>query len=162
MGVITGHYSRSFGMLCRNCQQEKDETEFPVRNDRSGRLRPYCKVCANDIGRSRYKAHRANSPFRHRCTRAKSRAARLGVPFDLTPEFLESIWTGVCPVLGVKLDLISDRSEECAVELDRFDPDLGYTQGNVHWLSRKANRIKNNTTVEILESLLRWMKDVSN
>ena len=43
-----------------------------------------------------------------------------------------------------------------------FDPELGYVKGKVHWLSRKANRIKNNTSVEILENLLEWMKNVSD
>ena len=149
-------------MLCKSCNIYKEDTEFTTRKDRSGRLRPYCKTCSNNIQKARYKAHRANSPFLHRCTRAKSRATGLGVAFDLTPDYLESIWTGTCPILGVSLNLVTDRSDEYAAELDRFDPGLGYVQGNVNWLSRKANRIKNNTTVEILENLLEWMKNVSN
>ena len=149
-------------MLCQSCEEDKELSEFPVRKDRSGRLRPYCKTCANKIGRARYTSHRKNNPFLHRCTRAKNRASGLGLPFDLTPEYLESIWTGTCPVLGVSLNLVTDRSDEYAAELDRFDPEKGYVQGNVHWLSRKANRIKNNTTVEILENLLEWMKHVSD
>jgi hypothetical protein len=149
-------------MLCQSCEKDKDPTEFPIRKDRSDKLRPYCKVCANDINKARYSSHRKNNPFLHRCTRAKSRAASLELPFDLTPEYLESIWTGVCPVLGVELNLVTDRSDEYAAELDRFNPSLGYTKGNVHWLSRKANRIKNNTSVEILEKLLEWMKNASD
>lgn len=149
-------------MLCQSCDEDKNLSEFPVRNDRSGRLRPYCRDCANDAQSSRYQSHRKNKPFLHRCTRAKSRSASLNVPFNLTPEYLQSIWTGVCPVLGVDLSLVTDRSDEFAAELDRFNPCLGYVKGNVHWLSRKANRIKNNTTVETLEKLLEWMKNASN
>lgn len=149
-------------MICRGCKKDKDKENFPVRKDRSGRLRPYCRECANDGQKARYTHYKNKSPFLHRCTRAKSRAAGLKVPFDLTPEYLEGIWTGVCPVLGVQINLITERSDEHAAELDRFDPALGYVKGNVNWLSRKANRIKNNTTVEILEKLLGWMKDVSN
>lgn len=149
-------------MICRGCDLDKGTDDFPVRNDRSGRLRPYCKSCTNGIGRARYSNHRKNNPFLHRCTRAKSRASALGVPFDLTPEYLESIWTGVCPVTGAEIRLVTDRSDEFAAELDRFNPKVGYVQGNVHWLSRKANRIKSNTSVEILENLLEWMKDVSD
>jgi hypothetical protein len=148
--------------VCNSCSEEKPEREFAVRNDRSGRYRPYCKVCANNEARARYTSHRKRNPFLHRCTRAKSRAASLGVPFDLSPEYLESIWTGSCPVLKVPINLVTDRADEYAAELDRFNPELGYVNGNVHWLSRKANRIKNNTSVEILENLLEWMKDVSD
>ena len=86
----------------------------------------------------------------------------MGVAFDLTPEYLESIWTGYCPVRKVVLKLDTDRRDEDAAELDRFDPDLGYTQGNVHWMSRKANRLKNNTSIEDLKSLLDWMNEVEN
>ena len=149
-------------MLCKSCGAEKEIDDFPVRNDRSGRLRPYCKTCSNSSQRARYVSHRKNNPFLHRCTRAKSRAKGLEVPFNLTPEYLESMWTGKCPVLKVDLNLVTDRSDEYAAELDRFNPELGYVKGNVHWLSRKANRIKNNTSVEILENLLEWMKNVSD
>lgn len=149
-------------MLCRGCSKEKDPKDFPVRKDRSGKLRPYCRDCANELQKARYTAHRKNNPFLHRCTRAKNRAKGLGVPFDLTSEYLREIWTGKCPVLNVDLNLVTDRSDEYAAELDRFDPELGYVKGNVHWLSRKANRIKNNTSVEILENLLEWMKNVSD
>ena len=57
---------------------------------------------------------------------------------------------------------MTDRLSEYAAELDRFSPELGYVKGNVHWLSRRANRIKNNTSVEVLESLLEWMKNVAD
>ena len=149
-------------MLCQSCSKDKEPKDFPVRKDRSGRLRPYCKDCANNQQKARYTSHRKNNPFLHRCTRAKNRAKGLGLPFDLTPEYLKEIWTGECPILKVDINLVTDRSDEHAAELDRFDPELGYVKGNVHWLSRKANRIKNNTSVEILENLLKWMKNVSD
>lgn len=74
-------------------------------------------------------------------------------------EYLESIWTGRCPALGVELCKNADRSDECAAELDRFMPELGYVRGNVTFLSRKANRIKNNCSAEELDKILDWMKN---
>jgi len=147
-------------LICKSCEVDKCESDFPVRNDRSGRLRPYCRKCASDIQRARYWSHRRDKPFLHRCSRAGTRATSLGVPFNLTPEYLEGIWTGCCPVIGVGLNLITDRRDEYAAELDRFDPRLGYVQGNVNWISRKANRLKNNVTIEVLEELIDWMKSV--
>ena len=81
------------------------------------------------------------------------------VPFDLTAEYLASIWTGVCPVFGVAIYLGTDRADERAAELDRFTPELGYVEGNVAFLSRRANRLKNNTTTLELKQLLKWMED---
>ena len=75
-------------MICKGCSLDKDLEEFPVRNDRSGRLRPYCYSCARIISKARYINHRQTEPFKHRATRAKSRAQYLKVPYDLTPEYL--------------------------------------------------------------------------
>lgn len=145
--------------VCQSCEQLLPIAEYPVRNDRSGRYRPYCKACARDGQRARYAAHKRQSPFKLKLTRARSRAQYLKVPFDLTVEHLEKIWTGVCPVLGVAISLTEkDRADEFAAELDRFIPSRGYTIGNVAFLSRRANRLKNNTTIAELKQLLDWME----
>lgn len=106
----------------------------------------------------RYQKHRIEQPFKHKCTRARTRAKALKVPFDITPEYLESIWTGKCPVLDTSINLIDDRSDEFFAELDRFVPSKGYVQGNVHFLSRRANRLKNNVSTKELKQLLTWME----
>lgn len=130
-----------------------------MRNDRSGKYRPYCKQCARDAQKARYSRHKRHSPFKLKASRARSRSQFLKVPFDLDAEYLESIWTGVCPVLGVSISITEkDRSDEFAAELDRFVPALGYTKGNVAFLSRRANRLKNNVTTKELEQLIEWMK----
>lgn len=147
---------------CQYCQIEKLEEEFPTRNDRSGRLRPYCRVCDNEIKKARYAHHKRSNPFLHRCTRAKSRASSLHVPFNLTPEYLESIWTGICPVTCEHILWETDRSDENAAELDRFIPERGYVIGNVTFLSRRANRLKNSASIKELEKLIDWMKHVEN
>jgi hypothetical protein len=43
--------------------------------------------------------------------------------------------------------------------IDRIDPRLGYVPGNVHVVSHRANRIKNNATLEEFEKIcLNWKK----
>lgn len=143
---------------CRGCLETKSLNEFPARKDRSGKLRPYCKNCSNNISRKRYEAHRRTNPFKLRATRARARSLWLNKPCDLTADYLESIWTGVCPVLKIPLKWTTDRYDESAAELDRFVPELGYVKGNVHFLSRKANRLKNNSSIQDIENLLKWMK----
>lgn len=145
-------------MLCKACLINKPVEDFPVRNDRSNRSRPYCFECSRNIQRARYKNHRRTAPFKHRCSRAKSRAQALKVPFDLTPDYLESIWTGICPAFKISIKWETEKDDEFAAELDRFKPELGYVKGNVTFLSRKANRIKNNVTLGELQSLVEWMQ----
>jgi hypothetical protein len=43
--------------------------------------------------------------------------------------------------------------------LDRIDPLLGYTVGNVKFLSLIANRVKSNATPEILRAVLAYIED---
>lgn len=149
--------------FCKWCKEEKPVEQFPVRNDRSGRLRPYCYSCVNQISRARYEVHRQESPFKLKCSRTRTRAKSLGLDFNLTPEYLESIWTGVCPVLNDTIYLSErSRTDEFVAELDRFIPSKGYIIGNVHFLSRKANRLKNNVTTKELQQLINWMNNIEN
>lgn len=149
--------------ICKGCLLSLSNSEFPVRKDRSGRLRPYCFSCSATIARVRYENHRRESPFKHKATRARSRAQSLGVPYDLDAEYLESIWTGICPVLSVPISLVEkDRSDEFTAELDRFIPSKGYIKGNVCFLSRRANRLKNNVSSKELKQLLNWMEEIEN
>jgi hypothetical protein len=88
---------------------------------------------------------------------ARKRAREGGLPFALTvhdiaiPEF--------CPVLGIRLERGSKRTSDASPSLDRLDPALGYVPGNVNVISAKANRMKNNGTLEELEALVRWMRE---
>ena len=145
--------------ICRGCDLEKQEEDFPARNDRSGRRRPYCSECVNKINKSRYNRYKKESPFKLKASRARQRAAAQGLPFDLDEEYLESLWTGICPVFDQPIVIYdSDRSDPWAAELDKFIPELGYVKGNVNFLSRKANRLKNNMVFEELIKLMEWMK----
>lgn len=148
--------------VCQCCNLELDLNEFPVRKDRSGRRRPYCKKCVNNENRSRYLYYKKSNPFKLKTNRMKIKSKRDKVPFDLTPEYLESIWTGVCPVSGIKISLTTDKRSENTAELDRFVPEKGYVQGNVNFLSRRINRIKSDITLEEVKKLSQWMEKINN
>lgn len=149
-------------MECKRCTLDKPEEEFAPRKEkyREGKRRTTCRLCVAEQQRDRYDRYKKNSYFKYKVLRAKKRSAELGVPFDLTSEYLESIWTGVCPILGVDLDREADRLDEKAPELDRFIPNKGYSQGNVAFVSRRANRFKSDASVEEIERVLDWMKKV--
>jgi len=84
----------------------------------------------------------------------KQRALKKGLPFDLDADYLQSIYTGVCPVFGVELQRRHARDDNSALSptVDRIVPELGYVKGNVIIVSRRANNIKSDATVyEILQ-----------
>ena len=92
----------------------------------------------------------------------RSQCKRLKIPTDIDGDYLEAIWTGVCPVFNVQLNVpmldARGHGSHNTAHLDRKDPDLGYVKGNVFWISGRANRIKYNATVEELSSILQYMR----
>ena len=100
---------------------------------------------------------RRRNPFKFKCSSKRQECRKRGIAFNLTPDYLEATWTNQCPILGVDMSILSHKDELYAPQLDRIDPNEGYVMGNVMWLSRRANNIKGNATVEELEAVLRWL-----
>jgi len=99
--------------------------------------------------------HRGN-PARSYALAAKGRANRQGVPFDLTEE--DVVFPEFCPILGIPLLFSKGGRTNNTPSLDRIIPEKGYTQGNVRVISWRANRLKNDATLEELEKLVDYMK----
>jgi hypothetical protein len=78
---------------------------------------------------------------------------------DIDVDYAVSIFPadGLCPALGVPLVWGSGVNDNTP-SLDRIDPNKGYVRGNVQWLSHKANRIKNDATLEELRRVYEFMK----
>lgn len=79
---------------------------------------------------------------------ARRRSKVLGFPFDLDIE--DIIIPTVCPILGVELVLNEGKPHANSASLDRKDASKGYIKGNVWVISRKANAMKYNATMEEL------------
>jgi len=81
--------------------------------------------------------------------RAKKRAERRGLAFDLPPAAV--VIPDFCPVLGTPLVVGEGRSPN-SPSLDRIDPSKGYVDGNCRVISDHANRIKGNLTLDALQT----------
>lgn len=91
-------------------------------------------------------------------SRAKNRARKLGIPFDLTAE--DVVVPPSCPVLGIPLTVGLKIFNDNSPSLDRVKPELGYVRGNVVVVSYRANRIKNNATLVELEKIVDWLRSI--
>jgi hypothetical protein len=80
------------------------------------------------------------------------------LPFDLSVEDL--VVPEVCPILGMKLLWSDGPRKENSPSLDRSIPELGYVKENVHIISWRANRIKNNATPEELIAIAEYMEGI--
>lgn len=88
----------------------------------------------------------------------KSVCEKEGLPFDMTVEDLAP-FPLTCPVLGIPLNwMATGSSGNDSPSVDRMIPDKGYVRGNVRLISQKANRLKQNASLEELEAITRYMK----
>jgi hypothetical protein len=63
-----------------------------------------------------------------------------------------------CPILGIEIDYFNDVIGDNSPSLDRVDPDGGYVAGNVLIVSMKANRIKQNGTLDEILKIAEYIK----
>lgn len=90
--------------------------------------------------------------------RAKSRAAKKGIPFSITKD--DIIIPVKCPALGIPLFGRSGSGYgENSPSLDKIIPHLGYVPGNVIVISGKANMIKCNASPQEIYAVARWLEE---
>lgn len=93
---------------------------------------------------------------------ARSRSVRENVPFNLTLQDLVDIATDECPIFhtpfvwGVS-GLGKGKTRPDSPTLDRILPELGYIKSNVAFLSYRANRIKDNGTMQEHYNIADWI-----
>lgn len=79
-------------------------------------------------------------------------------------EFEDITWPSHCPILGLKLEYNSpfDKKVETSLSFDRIDSSKGYIKGNVHIISWRANRIKNDGTAEEHRKIADFLDNYDN
>ena len=163
---------------CRKCGNEKPLTAFQKDPLCTGGFRHKCRECANEYTRqwnaknkekvratglkSRNK-RKASDPIRSSMKEilncARWRARKFGLPFALTISDLDP--PALCPVLGTPIDYGRKQSTgpaEDSPSIDRIVPALGYVAGNVRIMSFRANRIRNNASLDDLRKLVLYLE----
>jgi len=154
---------------CIKCNIEKDDSQF-------NKGRNECKICQKEYkklwrrnksdivkqynkryrqnnlelvrarGSERSKRWRQNNLEKDMLSRAKRRAKRDSIVFDLSEEELKIPET--CPVLNIPLQRSEKIVSPNSPSLDRIIPEKGYVKGNIIVISNMANTIKQNATPE--------------
>lgn len=88
---------------------------------------------------------------------ARYRAKLLGLPFTLVEA--DIIIPDFCPVLGMALEF-GIRNADYSPSMDRVIPSLGYVPSNIRIISRRANAIKRNATLEEVRRVYEYMREV--
>lgn len=140
-------------LKCVSCGSEKEETEFYRTNDRKSGVEIHCIECSKSKNHTRYR----KDWFRLQHNIRSSQCRKRSIPYDLTEEYLKTIWTEKCPITGNTF-VLYDKTHPDLPTLDRIKPELGYVKGNVVYISSRMNRIKYDASFEELFKLAEWIQ----
>lgn len=134
--------------VCSKCQEEKDESEF--YSSTTG----WCKQCRIKNNYQYYLRRTTEKPFRaDRLIRAaKFRAKKSGLECTITAA--DIVIPDTCPILDIPIVINSDKRADNSPSIDRIDNSKGYTPDNVIVVSYRANKLKNDATLEELRMLV--------
>ena len=128
----------------RNKERRASLTEEELKKERE-------KNC------EREKKRRKDDPRKPMLYDARKRAKRKGLEFNL--EFSDLVIPDICPVLNLPLKVAEGKRNNNSPSLDRVDNTKGYTKDNVKVISLRANTLKNDASIEELESIVKYMKE---
>ena len=121
------------------------------------------KTRSKEDGAKWQRQWRSDNPQGNLVILARARAKARSLPCTITVATL--VWPTHCPIFGMELDYNKTppgerqhAKRDAFPTLDRKVPALGYVPGNVFVLSYKANRLKQDSSIEQLEALLSYMK----
>ena len=139
---------------CSTCGEMKSLDHF-YKNNRSADGHGYkCKICMAAVTAVTNAANYRIDPRPVLLRAAKTRARNAGLPFNITVD--DIVIPTVCPILGITL-VVGARGNT-SPSIDKLVPALGYVKGNVNVISWKANRMKQDSSLEELEALCAWMR----
>lgn len=117
-----------------------------------------CKPCHLTRSREWDAANPTRAIYRSKKGHAKTSKVEFDLPYD------SIVWPEHCPVLGIPLDYTTRTKgavKSNSPSFDRIDPNKGYVIGNVIIVSNKANVIKSNATVDELERVASFYRQLN-
>ena len=166
--------AREFGMkhreenpnrykICEECNQSLNLNKFSLieKWNPNSDTKNTCKKCSIKIRQTEklnrdWKVDAARLLYKN----IKSRCKGIGREFSI--ELEDITIPEKCPVFGFDLKREDRQTWMCAPSVDRIDSSKGYIKGNVTVVSRRANILKRDATLEELEQLFNYYKTLRN
>ena len=107
----------------------------------------------NAKNRERFDPNAVSKSVEYRMlARARHRAKKNNLPFNI--ELSDIVIPETCPLLGIELKSNTDKTSPNNPSLDKIIPELGYVKGNIWVVSLRANKLKNDATLQELQTLV--------
>ena len=168
--------------ICIKCQKEKDLQEFHNNCKSKDGKGSYCKICAIKISRligiknkdkinqRRRELHKSSQEYRENkrkqaiksywrnkrtslLSNARGSLKRRGIECNITIE--DIVIPSICPIFKVPFD-----RGRFSPSLDRIDNSKGYTKDNIWVISRLANTMKNDGSLDELMTFCNNLPDL--
>jgi hypothetical protein len=175
------HKGRKLGACqCNNCGIEFEKPQSEInRNQKLGRKNFCSRTCVGKNntknlgeGTNRYNISQHSGSRKDNLTKFRyhfRNISKRDKQIDITIQDLKELWEiqkGICPYLGIELHLntygIIKKDPITSASLDRIDSSEGYIKGNLQWVSRAMNYLKNDMSEqqvqEIIELIYRQKK----
>jgi hypothetical protein len=129
---------------CLKCLKIKSINEFYKNVGNRDGFQYHCKSC--DKLEKQVRKNTNKGRFKFMCQKAKDRAKRKNLPFNLTIDFLEQLYNEQnkrCAISGILLNFetigINGKIAADSPSIDKITPEIGYVKGNVRLVSYQVN-----------------------
>lgn len=150
---------------CPKCKLTKDISCFYRNSSRDSGIDCWCKLCQLEAQSRRNNQNKEIKRQKRKVkvniicamlSSAKRRAMLKNLPFEIVAQ--DIMIPDYCPILGIPLQVNDGYASENSPSLDRIDVKKGYISGNVAVISSRANRLKNDATLEEVQAILEYMQ----
>lgn len=145
---------------CKGCSNLLSYSSFSYidKFNIKGGKRKICKRCSkNKVERERRERTWKHDVKRIMLNNARQRAKNANIDFKITTDDFEIPYE--CPVLGIKLYRCSRDNWKNSPSIDRIDNSKGYIPNNIMVISRRANILKKDATLEELVLIGKFYAD---
>jgi len=150
-------FQRRWGKVYEHwCNPESFAKRHKRKNEAAVKWKIENREKFNESARKRGERRRIEQPERVMWIRARHRAGKKGIPFNLEPA--DVVIPARCPVLGIKLAKGKGLCTDNSPEIDRIVAKKGYVKGNIVVVSRRANRVKSNLSIKDLVRIAGFYK----
>lgn len=141
----------------------KPVSEFWLGKRYKNGVRNWCKACTLPVTQRQGKIYRQREWQRVMVLKAKSNnRAYTDRPFDLTIEIINELWKaqgGRCYWFGIPMRIDGGARDPRMPSLDKIDPKLGYTKGNVVLACWGANACRGASTPEQFRAFVQELRE---